>query len=299
MAANPDYLEVKCESCGATLRIEPLMRTSRCPYCDSPAVVDRPATEDRPDPAFVIPFSVDRVAAAGAIRSWLGTKRMAPTALRRARPEQVTGVYLPGYLYSATADSMYSAVVGEAYTASRVDPRSKKVRQVRRIEYHDVRGEHACHLKDVVVTASTGIPNDEIEAVEPFDLEAALRYSPAAVAGWVSEEPSLTTDECAALARDEARALIDRRLRRFLPGDTLRSLKHHIRFQAESLDLVLLPLWVFAIRHRPDREPIRLLVNGQTGTVAGEAPVSWVKVAAIAALVLATIGAGVLLGWLL
>jgi hypothetical protein len=224
---------------------------------------------------------------------------MAPTALRRAGPEKVTGVYLPGYLYSATADTMYSAVVGEAYTATRIDPKSKKVRRVRRIEYHDVRGEHACHLKDIVVTASVGADNDEIEAIEPYDLEGLRRYSSALVSGWASEEPSLTVDACRALARDEARARIDGLLRRFLPGDAVRSLKHQTRFRAESLDLTLLPLWVFAVRYHPARPPIRLLVNGQTGTVHGAAPVSWAKVATIAAAVVAVIGAALLLGRLL
>lgn len=299
MAEVPDILESRCESCGATILIEFLMRTSRCPYCDSPAVVDRPATEDRPDPVFVAPFVIDRAAAAGRIRDWLRGRWMAPTALRRARPEQVTGVYLPTYLYSATADTMYAAVVGEVYYATRVDPRSKKVRRVREIEYHDVKGEHACHLKDVVVTASAGLPNNEIEAVEPFDLDALLRYSPAVVSGWVSEEPSMTREECLALGREEGRARVDGLLRDFLPGDTLRSLKHHTRFKSEALDLTLLPLWVFAIRHHPAGPPIRLLVNGQSGKVFGKAPVSWGKVVAIAAAVLGLIGLGVVAGWLL
>ncbi len=299
MTVVPGHFEVRCESCGATTLCEPLMRTARCPYCDSPSVVDRPATEDRPDPVFVIPFSIEREAAAEGIRAWLRNRWMAPSALRRARPEQVTGVYLPTYLYSATTDTMYSAVVGEVYYATRVDPRSKKVRRVREIEYHDLKGEHAHHLKDVVVTASAGLPNDEIEAVEPFRLEGLRRYSPALVAGWVSEEPSMTREECKALAREEGTARIDELLRRFLPGDTLRGLKHHTRFKAESLDLTLLPLWVFAIRPRPGKPPIRFLVNGQTGAVHGSAPVSWAKVAAITAAVLGLAGLTALAGWLL
>ncbi len=293
MAVVPEYLEIKCESCGATTLIEPLMRTARCPYCDSPSVVDRPATEDRPDPVFVVPFSVDRESAARGIRDWLRKRWLAPAVLRRAKPEQVTGVYLPTYLYSATSDTMYQAVVGEVYYATRVDPRSKKVRRVRRIEYHEVKGEHACHLQDVVVTASTGLPNEEIQAIEPFDLDGLRRYTPAMVSGWVSEEPSMSREECLALAREEGNCWIDGLLRRFLPGDTLSRLKHHTRFKAEALDLTLLPLWVFAIRHHSEKPPIRFLVNGQTGRVHGSAPVAWTKLAAIA---LAVLGVLALLG---
>ena len=48
MVESPGKIEISCESCGARVVVEPLERTSRCPYCDSPSVVDRPATEDRP-----------------------------------------------------------------------------------------------------------------------------------------------------------------------------------------------------------------------------------------------------------
>ena len=65
------------------------------------------------------------------------------------------------------------------------------------------------------------------------------------------------------------------------------------------MDLVLLPVWVCAVRWRDDREAIRLLVNGQTGTVAGRVPVSWTKIAAAAAAAAAVVGLIVALGMLL
>ena len=197
-------LEVACESCGAEMEIEPRMRTARCPYCDSPAVVDRPRTEDRPDPVFVIGFAVDRHQAERAIRQRIGSKWLAPRAFKKARVEHLQGVYMPAYLWSAASDSIYSAVVGEYYYASTFDPRKKKARRERKIEFHEFKGEHASYVADVVVSASRGLPNAEIEAIEPFDLEGLRRYSPALVSGWISEEPSLTVEKCRGLARTEA-----------------------------------------------------------------------------------------------
>ena len=52
-------LELSCESCGARLVVEPTHRTVRCPYCDSPSVIDRPVTADRPDPVYAIGFAID------------------------------------------------------------------------------------------------------------------------------------------------------------------------------------------------------------------------------------------------
>jgi hypothetical protein len=42
--------------------------------------------------------------------------------------------------------------------------------------------------------------------------------------------------------------------------------------------LVLLPVWVFALRFSADKDPIRILINGQNGQVGGRLPTSWAKI---------------------
>jgi hypothetical protein len=299
MATDPQSIELACESCGARILIEPLMRTATCPYCDSPSVVDRPESPGRPDPVFAVGFAVDRETAARGIRQWLRSRWFVPAELKAARAESIRGIYLPTYLYSATADTMYTAVVGEIYETTRVDLKKKGVRRVQEIEYQDLKGEHALHLADVVVTASGGLPNAEIEAIEPFDLEQLARYSPGLISGWISEEPSLSAEECRVQARQESVARIDRLLRAFMPGDTLRKLRHHTRFKNEAIELCLLPVWVFAIRRGQGKAPVRFLVNGQTGKVHGSAPVDWKKIAAAAAAAAALLALIALVGWVL
>ena len=119
MALAP--FELSCESCGAKLVVEATRRTARCPYCDSPSVIDRPATADRPDPVFAIGFSIDGNRARQNLRGYLKGHRWAPAALRQATAERVEGIYLPAYLYSAVADSRYRALIGEDYTEREYD----------------------------------------------------------------------------------------------------------------------------------------------------------------------------------
>ncbi len=66
----------------------------------------------------------------------------------------------------------------------------------------------------------------------------------------------------------------------------MRGLDYQTEFEEESADLTLLPMWVFAMRFAPEKPPVRLLVNGQTGEVWGRAPTSWAKIAIIAAVIL-------------
>ncbi len=294
-------LEVSCSACGATLVVPAGHRTARCAYCDSPSVVDRPATDDRPDPVFVIGFSVDRARAVGLLRTDLAGRRWAPTAVRQAAADRVEGVYLPAYLYSAVADTRYRAMIGENYTETRYDARKKSMRRVTKTEHRPLQGVHRCFVEDLLVTASAGIPNAELEAVEPFDLGELRRYQPATISGWVAEEASLSRAGSLELARAEATAQVRARLGAFMPGDSHHSLVAETGHREEAMDLVLLPVWVCAVGWRDDRPPIRLLVNGQTGRVAGATPVSWAKIAAVVAGSLALLGLagvlGTLLGW--
>ena len=299
MAVSIEQHEIACQACGAKILFEPLHRTVRCPYCDSPSVVDRPATTDRPDPVFTIGFAIDRVRARGLLRSYLRGRRWAPQALRQATAERVEGVYLPAYLYSAVADSRYRAEIGENYTTTQYDAKRKSMRQVTKTEYRTLEGSHRCYADDLVVTASEGIPNAELEAIEPFDLGGLRRYAPATISGWTSEEPSTTHEESLELAREESRQKVMQRLRAFMPGDSHRGLRASTDLINEAMDLLLLPVWVCAVRWRKDRPPIRLLVNGQTGKAAGKIPVSWAKVGAAIGIGLAAVALAVLVGALL
>jgi hypothetical protein len=290
MSTATQRVEVSCRSCGATLLFEEHQRSVRCPYCDSPSVVDRPATPDRPDPVFALGFAVTRDEAAARMRGWIGSRRMAPFGLKKRTAENVRGVYLPTYLYSASAHTTYSASVAEHY---------KDEDRQRQTEYRDLDGRHAAYVADILVTASRGIPNDEVEGIEPFDLGALQRYTPAIVSGWMAEEPSLTRDECRELARAEARGRVGQLLRAFLPGDGVRSLRHQTVLRDEATDLTLVPVWVFAIRYDETKPPIRVLVNGQTGRAYGKVPFSWAKLGLIALGVLTVIGLLRLVAWLL
>jgi DNA-directed RNA polymerase subunit RPC12/RpoP len=298
MAVSIEQHEIACQACGAKILFEPLHRTVRCPYCDSPSVIDRPATPDRPDPVFVVGFSVDRNEATSQMRRFISRKKLAPPGLRGKAAERLSGVYLPAYLYSAVASSSYHAKIGEDYYVREVSRDSKgrtSVKRKRKTEYYNLRGPHRSYVGDVVVTASRGIPNAEVEAIEPFDLGGLRRFTPSMVSGWVSEEPSMSREECLQLARRESTTKIRDVVRRFMPGDRCRGVESRTALSEEAIDLVLLPVWVFAIRYRDDKPPIRLLVNGQTGRAWGKIPVSWKKVAIITGVVLGAIAVPVIL----
>ncbi len=287
-----------CGQCGASLAFEGV-RTETCPYCASPNFVERPAAANQPDPMFVVTFTGDAEVARRTLRSWLGSRTLlADSALKRATVEDLRGVYLPAYLYSAVARTEYSAQIGEHYTETETyetkdkdGNKTTETRTVTRTEYRPLSGRHVGYVTDVVVSASAGLPNAELTRIEPFQLRQLRRFSPALISGWITEEFSRTADDCRRISRSDAIDEVGTRLRRFMPGNSFCDLSWRSTVEWESLDPILVPIWVFAVRYREDKPPLRVVINGQTGKVFGKAPLAWWKVALAVILGLAILAA--------
>jgi hypothetical protein len=267
-----------CGQCGAELVIGSDVRTTICPYCDAPTIVERPASFQRPEPVFVVGFVLDQKAAVARVHDWLGSRSIfAPGGLRQAEIEKTRSVYLPAYLYGAVAHSSYYVEIGERY----------KKGDEKKTEWRNLSGSHSCYVTDRIVTASRGLGNDELEAVEPYDLRAIRRYTPAMISGWIAEEASIPVQECLQMAHKESLRHVRDQIAAFMPGDSYRHLRSNVQLENEHLDLLLLPVWVFSARYDEDKPPVRVVVNGQTGKAAGHVPVSLAKVLIALAFVLA------------
>jgi hypothetical protein len=249
-----------------------------------------------------VAFAGDAAFAGRALDGWLGSRSwFADARLKRARVEHLRGVYVPAYLYSAVAHTEYAASIGEHYsetetyeTTDEHGGKTTATRSVTRTEHRPLAGRHVGYVTDVLVSASAGLGDDELRAIEPFELLHLRRYSPAVVTGWIAEEFARDPDDCRRASRAEAIDEVGLRLRRFLPGDSHNDLTWRTIVRWESLDPILVPVWVLAVRYRDDRPPLRVLINGQTGAIAGRAPLTWWKVALAIAVAAAAIAAVIL-----
>lgn len=285
-------MHLQCGNCGAELVVDGTQRTATCPYCASPSVIERPASHERPAPTFSLGFALDGERARAAVRRWQTSRGFfADSGIASAEIDAIRGIYVPAYLYSAFARSSYSAEIGENYQETQTyttmvnGKMQVRTRTVTKTEWRSLAGAHAAYVLDVIVTASRALGNPELERLEPFDLRALRRYTPALLSGWIAEEPTLGPAECLHLARGEANGRIGQMLNAFMPGDSHRGLTYSFQLEHETADLVHVPVWVLAVRHHPEKPPLRVLVNGQTGLVFGVAPRSWWKIALVALVV--------------
>lgn len=293
----PAGSSLECESCGAVLEVPAGLRTARCPYCASPAVIETPRSADVDRATFVLGFVVTEEDALARARKYIRSSWFTPTAFAKADVTLTRGVYVPAYLYTAAADVAYSASIGENYTVvetyTTTNSKGQTVTRTRtktKTEWRSLTGQWQSYLDDIVVTASRGLANQELEAVEPFDLRALVRYTPKVLSGWIAEDPSIASGECHRVARAEAQNSIAGRLAKHMPGNRHRQLKWTTQVSQEDLELVLLPVWVLAVRYDEEKPPIRIIINGQTGALAGSRPRSWLKIVLTVVSVLGAVG---------
>ena len=145
------------------------------------------------------------------------------------------------------------------------------------VRWTPVRGRVARFFDDVLVVASTALPEPFRKALVHWDLTRLEPYQPEYLAGFRSEAYTIELAD----AYSEAREIMDRQILRDvrfdIGGDRQRV--DHIDTNVSDVTFkhILVPVWIAAYRYRG--RAYRFVVNGQTGQVAGERPWSAWKIA--------------------
>ena len=159
--------------------------------------------------------------------------------------------------------------------------------QERRIRWESRSGHHAQFYDDVLICASTGLPERIVTKAYPFHLNALVPYNPAFLAGFLAEEYTLDPRVGWEKAKAQVTSNEQSECSKALDGDTQRAFRVNTMLSRITWKHMLLPLYVAAYMF--GSKTYRFVVNGQTGEVQGEAPISWAKVAIIAGVAIAVI----------
>jgi predicted RNA-binding Zn-ribbon protein involved in translation (DUF1610 family) len=293
----PEQKHFRCETCGAEVATDPDQRSYICPFCDSTYVVELPARETgRQQPEFVIGFAITPEEAHAKFKAWLADNGWyRPGDLKTSAVlDKIKGVYLPFWSFSMRADSNWQASIGEHWyrteTYTTTDSKGNTTthtRQVQETEWYPLAGRHHHYYSGYLVSGSKGLPQDQALRVQPYQLPALKRYAPWFLAGWFAEEYSVQRDQALELSQQEFHRREQSNVAAFLPGDTHRSLILETRFSHVNSDLCLLPMYIASYKYQD--KLYRFLLNGQTGRMAGDKPISWQRIAILVAVIVSVL----------
>jgi hypothetical protein len=109
-----------------------------------------------------------------------------------------------------------------------------------------------------------------------WDLKKLAPYQPEYVSGYRAEAYRTGLKDGYPIAKQTIDANVQAAVCRDIGGDTQRIERIATRYSEIRFKHILLPAWMSAYRFRD--KTYRFLVNGQTGEVAGESPLSWQRV---------------------
>ena len=268
----------KCDRCGATTTLAGAQMATRCAFCGSDVVVEAPPVPGMVRPESLVPFAFAKDQATQKFQAWLRGLWFRPSNLKRmAGLAQIDGMYVPHFTYDANANSQWSGEAGHYYYVTVGDGQNR--RQERRIRWEHRSGAHAYFYDDELVCASRGLPLTILQKIYPFQLAGGLvPYAPEYLSGFGAEAYTVDPREGWGMARRSMEEKERGACSRLLDGDTQRNLRVSTQFTSPKWKHLLLPAYVASYVY--GAKTFRFMVNGQTGEVQGEAPISWAKVGA-------------------
>lgn len=265
--ASRDRAEVKvlrCSGCGAVVAYDPERQAPTCTFCES--VVELETLEDPPERIREhLPFTVSREEAAAALRGWLGRRGwFRPSDLTSAsRVEVVRPLWWVGWVFD-----------GEALVSWAADSNAGS----RRSSWAPHAGETGMEFDDILVSASRGLTDAEVEAIGPgYRLETA-REEPEGADGATIEQYDVQRSQ----ARERIVLAIESIARHrvevdHVPGSRKRKVQVAVLLRRLVTRRVAFPAWVTTYRYR--EKLFRAVVCGQDAErVQGSAPISLAKV---------------------
>ena len=288
--------ELVCESCGAVVAVTPDTLTSTCAFCGSNRVLARNAAGDVLRPTALLPFVVDRERCRALAAEWLGQGWMHPSELRDVRTlRELTGVYLPYWTFDARIRADWKAEVGTERTERYYKDGEWKTRTV--IDWDWRSGRVRLPINDHMVPGTGHVSRVILSKVVPFSLRELVEYDPGYVAGWQTKTYDVQLQDAWQLAKREMREKAKDACYSDTGSSHVRNMRMTADFGDERWRYILLP--VYLASYPFEDRTFQVMVNGQTGKVAGQKPVAWLKVWVVIAAILSP-GAGLgLLGLLL
>ena len=266
VAPVPSMVIYNCPSCGAELICDETTVATSCPYCDNHAVIPtRYSGEFKPD--FVLPFAKTKEEAIAALKShYKGRPFLPDTFTDGNHVKEVKGVYVPFWLFdgSASGSASFEATRSRTYLSGNY--------RVTETDHFDVYRSGSISFLGIPVDASTKMPDDYMDSIEPFDYRALVPFSPAYLPGYLADKPDVDVEACGERADARAEVTVLDNLRDTVVGyEMVLARGSSAGVVRERSHYAMLPVWMLSTRW--EDAPYLFAMNAQTGKMVGDLPV--------------------------
>lgn len=285
-----DRKELQCQNCGAATTLPPDMVSHTCPFCGSINVIQKKAPQDVLRPRSLVPLKLEAEACRQKTREWLGSSWMTPSELQDvAKIDNFSAIFLPFWTFDAQTNASWRAQVGHRRTTG--SGKNRRTTTVWKWESGNVE----LFIDDLLISGTTQVSQVLLDRAANFNMADLVEYDPAFLAGIRAHSYEINLETAWENGRNAMREQTKTACRKQASTNKIRNFSMELEFSKEAWRYIMVPVYVSTYQY--EGETFQVLVNAQTGEVAGQRPVDWTKV--VGASVLAMVpGVLMLLGTL-
>ena len=273
-----------CPSCGAELICDASTAATSCPYCGNPTVVPGQFSGAlKPD--YVIPFKLSKEDAVAALKKHYKGRPLLPKAFTGGNHiQEIQGVYVPFWMFDGMAEGSVD------YEGQKIHFYETSTEKVTETEHYEVRRGGSIAFEKVPVDASSKMPDDHMDSIEPYDYADLKPFSTAYLPGFLADKYDVSAENSRDRADSRCAASLEMALCRTASEyDTCIPLNQSIRLKRGKVHYALLPVWM--LHTKWNGKDFLFAMNGQTGKLVGDLPTDMGKFWGIFAGIAASISA--------
>ncbi|GAB4448586.1 MAG: hypothetical protein Fur0028_03680 [Bacteroidales bacterium] len=273
---------LKCPTCGAEFR-QSNIAIDQCPYCTT--IVVNESIINKTEVGFdgIIPFKISKYDAIEKIKKWRKKRCLSPNDFKKYiyQLDFLKGIYVPYWLIYTKTHVNYKGKCGQESLTS------KKTR------WTGENGELTTRLENLALLGTTSIPKQIMDKTMPdfgevvaepwdnrWDFNQLLPFNDSFCFGFSSEMPQIEAIKVINNNESKIKYELEQKvIQKIEKSGCDMGMVNNLSYKHLELDyrLVLLPVWISAFKFK--NRVYQILVNGQSGEVIGERPVSRFKVA--------------------
>lgn len=268
-----DVTVFECPHCGGEILSTDNSAAEFCSFCGASAILNSRIRRER-KPNYIIPFRITKDECKEAYRKFIGKSFFAPSQLKN--PEFIDsfrGIYMPYWTY-------YICQEGPTYLKGEDSHRSGDYIITDHYKLHFTIDSY---YKGISYDASSTFYDNISQAIAPFDVKDMRAFHPAVISGFYAD----TSDIHSAVYEDDAIAYCNeasykvvKRVREFSgitidkPNNVYQG-NQVFKTECRQVDSTMFPVWFMS--YRKGNRIAYATVNGQTGKVAADFPISIFK----------------------
>lgn len=264
---STDLLSYACSSCGGEIITDKTTSATSCPYCGNPAIMSNQLAGDF-KPRYVLPFKLDKEFAMNKYNRFTKGKILLPKLFKKAATvENIKGVYVPFWLFDCKSDG------NARYSATRITTWSDSEYNYKKTKYFTILRQGNAYFKKVPVDGSSKMPDEYMEAIEPFDYSSISDFNKSYLCGYFAEIYDEDSVKCQPRANKRIKNATDTLLRNTVQGyNTCITQQFNVSTSDSSVSYALLPVWMLNMKYNDKLYTFSM--NGQTGNFVGKLPIA-------------------------